>query len=49
MFYSMSLFQVLPPDRPPTGEPKVAPRAKVFAVGPTTKTYRLRHAMDSRF
>ena len=64
MFYWMSLFEALPPDRRPIGEPdfavnfisesefedyfypKVAPKAKVFTVGPAIKTYRMSSGMQ---
>jgi hypothetical protein len=64
MFFWMSLFEGLPPDRRPIGErdfavncitesefeeyfyPKVAPKAKVFTVGPAIKTYRMSSGMQ---
>jgi putative intracellular protease/amidase len=64
IFYWMSLFEALPPDRRPAGEPdftvnfisesefedyfypKVAPKAKVFTVGPAIKTYRMSSGMQ---
>jgi transcriptional regulator GlxA family with amidase domain len=64
MFYWISLFEALPPDRRPIGEPnfavdfitesefaeyfypKVAPKAKVFTVAPTIKTYRMSSGMQ---
>ena len=64
MFYWMSLFEDLPPNRRPIGEPdfavdfitesefanyfypKVAPKAKVFTVGPTIRTYRMSSGMQ---
>jgi hypothetical protein len=63
MFYWMFLFEALPPDRRPVGEPdfavdfisesafkdyfypKVAPKAKVFTVAPSIKTYRMSSGM----
>jgi transcriptional regulator GlxA family with amidase domain len=63
MFFWMSLFEALPPDRRPIGEddfavnfvtdsefadyffPKVAPKAKVFTVAPTTNAYRMSSGM----
>jgi putative intracellular protease/amidase len=64
MFYWMSLFEAVPPDRRPIGEPdfavdfisesefadyfypKVPPKAKVFTVGPSIKTYRMSSGMQ---
>jgi len=64
MFYWMFLFEALPPDRRPVGEPdfavdfisesefqdyfypKVAPKAKVFTVAPSIKTYRMSSGMQ---
>ena len=64
MFYWMSLFEALPPDRRPIGEPdfavdfitesefanyfypKVPPKAKVFTVAPTIRTYRMSSGMQ---
>jgi putative intracellular protease/amidase len=64
MFYWMSLFEGLPDDRRPAGEPdwgvdfltesefaeyfypKVAPKGKVFTVGPVTKPYRMSSGMQ---
>src|SRR6516164_9583339 len=64
MFYWMSLFEGLPPDRRPSGEPdfardyitesefadyfypKVAPKAKVFTVGPTVNTRSEEHTSE---
>jgi putative intracellular protease/amidase len=64
MFYWMSLFEALPPNRRPIGEPdfavdfisesefadyfypKVAPKAKVFTVAPSIKTYRMSSGMQ---
>ena len=64
MFYWMSLFAALPPDRRPIGEPdfavdfitesefanyfypKVPPKAKVFTVAPTIRTYRMSSGMQ---
>jgi putative intracellular protease/amidase len=64
MFFWMSLFEALPPDRRPIGEPdfavnfitesefehyfypKVAPKAKVFIVGPAIKAYRMSSGMQ---
>src|SRR5215469_2862459 len=64
MFYWMSLFEALPPDRRPVGEPdfavdfisesefanyfypKVPPKAKVFTVAPTIRTYRMSSGMQ---
>jgi putative intracellular protease/amidase len=64
MFYWMSLFEGLPDDRRPAGEPdwavdfltesefaeyfypKVAPKGKVFTVGPATKPYRMSSGMQ---
>jgi putative intracellular protease/amidase len=64
MFFWMSLFEALPPDRRPIGEPdfavnfitesefeeyfypKLAPKAKVFTVGPTIRSYRMSSGMQ---
>ena len=64
MFYWISLFEALPPDRRPIGEPdfaidfilesefldyfypKVAPKAKVFTVAQSIKTYRMSSGMQ---